>query len=208
MAHGIALNSKTTINKGDRMTARLNIIVASTRPGRVGFPVAQWFHAAARENGSFEAHLVDLAEFALPVYDEPHHPRLRKYMHEHTRKWAASVEAGDAFVFVMPEYNYGVCPSLVNALNYVYLEWNYKPCAFVSYGGISGGLRAVQMAKQIVTTQRMWPIFDAVVVPMVNQQLKDGVFSPNDLQKQAANDLLAELKKCAVAMATLRNKTI
>jgi NAD(P)H-dependent FMN reductase len=190
------------------MAPRLNVIVASTRPGRVGLPVAKWFHGAALQNGSFDVHFVDLLDFALPVYDEPHHPRLQKYTHEHTRRWSESVGAADAFVFVTPEYNYGVCPSLVNALNYVYLEWNYKPCAFVSYGGISGGLRAVQMTKQIVTTMRMMPIFEAVVVPMVAQQLKDGVFIPNDLQKQAANEMLAELRKCAVALAPLRNKTI
>ena len=63
------------------------------------------------------------------------------------RRWSASVEAADAFVFVTPEYNYGPPPSLLNALNYLYQEWNYKPVAFVSYGGMSGGLRAVQMEK-------------------------------------------------------------
>ncbi|MBV9459108.1 MAG: NAD(P)H-dependent oxidoreductase [Bradyrhizobium sp.] len=190
------------------MAPRLNVVVSSTRPGRVGLPVAKWFYEMALQHAGFDVHLVDLLDFNLPVYDEPNHPRLRKYVHDHTRRWSESVESADAFVFVTPEYNYGVCPSLINALNYVYLEWNYKPCAFVSYGGISGGLRAVQMTKQIVTTQRMMPIFEAVVIPMVAQQLKDGAFSPNDLQLQAAGELLNELRKCALALAPLRNKLI
>lgn len=186
------------------MALRLQTIIASTRPGRVGPAVATWFHEAAREHGAFDAHLVDLADFELPVYDEPNHPRMRKYTHEHTRRWSASVEAADAYVFVTPEYNYGPMPALVNALNYVYSEWNYKPCGFVSYGGVSGGLRAVQMTKQIVTTLKMMPMVEAVMVPMVAQQLKDGVFSANDLQRQSVGELLGELHKWAGALAPLR----
>ena len=51
-------------------------------------------------------------------------------------------------MFVTPEYNYGPTPALLNALDYVYKEWNYKPAAFVSYGGISGGIRAVQVTNR------------------------------------------------------------
>jgi NAD(P)H-dependent FMN reductase len=188
------------------MTPRLHIIIASTRPGRVGLPVAQWFHEAAAQHGSFDCHLVDLADFALPIYDEPNHPRMRKYVNAHTRRWSESVEQADAYVFVTPEYNYGVSPALVNALNYVYSEWNYKPCAFVSYGGISGGLRAVQMTKQILTTLKMVPIIEAVVAPMVAQQLNNNVFTPTDLQRQAASELLTELQRWAVALAPMRQK--
>ena len=53
----------------------------------------------------------------------------------------------DAYVFVTPEYNYSAPPSLVNALDFVYKEWNEKPCGFVGYGGVSGGLRAGQSDK-------------------------------------------------------------
>lgn len=88
------------------MTLRLHTIIASTRPGRVGPSVATWFHERAQGYDGFEAKLVDLADFDLPVYDEPKHPRLREYAHEHTRRWSASVEAADAYVFVTPEYNY------------------------------------------------------------------------------------------------------
>ncbi|WP_163368404.1 NADPH-dependent FMN reductase, partial [Enterobacter hormaechei] len=67
----------------------------------------------------FDATLVDLADFKLPIFDEPKHPRLGDYQHEHTRKWSASVKAADAFVFVTPEYNYGPSPALINALTYL-----------------------------------------------------------------------------------------
>ncbi|GGG34090.1 NADPH-dependent FMN reductase [Chelatococcus composti] len=183
---------------------RLNVIIASTRPGRVGPSVARWFHEFAVKQGLFDTHLVDLADFDLPVYDEPNHPRLGKYEHAHTRRWSESVAAADAFVFVTPEYNYGPTPALLNALNYVYSEWGYKPCSFVSYGGVSGGLRAVQMTKLTMSALRLVPIVEAVTIPMVNQHLKDGVFEPNKLHIESAEALLVELKRWAEALKPLR----
>ncbi|HET8598477.1 MAG TPA: NAD(P)H-dependent oxidoreductase, partial [Castellaniella sp.] len=124
------------------MALKLQVIICSTRPGRVGPAVARWFHGFARNHGQFDVELVDLADFALPLYDEPVHPRMQQYEHDHTKRWSASVAAADAYIFVTPEYNYSAPPTLVNALDFVYKEWNYKPCGFVSYGGVSGGLRA------------------------------------------------------------------
>jgi NAD(P)H-dependent FMN reductase len=71
----------------------------------------------------FHAVLVDLTDFNLPVFDEPYDPSLRKYQHEHTKRWSVSVSAADAFVFVTPEYNYNPLPAFLNALDYVHHEW-------------------------------------------------------------------------------------
>ena len=68
----------------------------------------------------------------------------RQYEHEHTKEWTASVNAADAFVFVLPEYNLLAAARFVNAIDYLFWEWQYKPVGFVSYGGVSGGLRAAQ----------------------------------------------------------------
>jgi NAD(P)H-dependent FMN reductase len=189
------------------MAPRLHIVTASTRPGRVGPSVAAWFLDAAKAHGGFEAVPIDLADFNLPIYDEPKHPATQIYEHDHTKAWSASVAAADAFVFVTPEYNFNPPPALINALNYVYKEWNYKPVGFVSYGGISGGLRSVQSAKLLVTTLKMVPLVEAVVVPMVSQQINEQrVFQPNDIQKDAAKQLLDELKRWAEALKPLRAK--
>ena len=137
---------------------RLAVIVASNRPGRIAPAVTEWFVSAAREHGGFEVEVLDLAEIDLPFLDEPDHPRLRRYTHQHTRDWSARIEAADALVIVTPEYNYGMPAVLKNALDYLHQEWAYKPVAFVSYGGVSAGTRGVQMAKQVVTTLRSgWP---------------------------------------------------
>jgi len=183
---------------------KLHTIIASTRPGRVGPAVASWFHQSAATHGQFDAELVDLADFNLPIFDEPFHPAQQKYQHEHTKRWSASVQVADAFVIVTPEYNFNPPPSLVNALDYLYNEWNYKPVAFVSYGGVSGGMRSVQSAKQIVTTLKMVPLVDAVTIPFVNQHLTDSVFTPNEIHEKSATALLTELHRWATALKTLR----
>ena len=70
---------------------------------------------------------MDLAEVNLPVFDEPEHPRFRKYQHEHTKAWSARVARADAYVFVTPEYNFSTPPALLNAIDYLVHEWAYKP---------------------------------------------------------------------------------
>lgn len=186
------------------MAPRLHTIVASTRPGRVGPVIARWFHEFAKAHGKFDAHLVDLADFNLPVYDEPQHPSRRDYQHEHTKKWSESVKAADAFVFVTPEYNYTLPPSLSNALDYVFWEWQYTPVGFVSYGGVSGGLRSAQTARLMATSLKMMPVPEGVALPSVFAQIKDGVFTANDLNIQGAASILNEMIKWAEALKPLR----
>lgn len=187
------------------MSLKLHVIICSTRPGRIGPAVARWFHERTRDHAKLDADLIDLADFALPLYDEPIHPVRQQYQQAHTKRWSESVASADAYVFVTPEYNYGPPPSFVNALNYVYKEWNYKPCGFVSYGGVSGGLRAVQMEKLLVTTLKMMPVTEGVAAPMVAKLLDErGNFVPDDLITASAITLLDELHKWAVALKTMR----
>lgn len=188
------------------MSPRLHVIICSTRPGRVGPSVGRWFHEFAVNHGQFDAQLVDLADFNLPMYDEPMHPAMQQYEHAHTKAWSESVADADAYVFVTPEYNYSPPPSLVNALDFVYKEWNYKPCGFVSYGGASGGLRAVQAARLHVTTLKMVPLMEGVMAPMVNSLIDDaGVFQSNELIDKSAVTLLDELLRWAEALKPMRS---
>lgn len=189
------------------MKPTLHVIICSTRPGRVGPSVARWFDGFAREHGRFDVKLVDLADFNLPVYDEPVHPAMQDYKHEHTKKWSKSVASADAYAFVMPEYNFSPTPALVNALDYVYKEWNYKPCGIVSYGGVSGGLRAAQAVKLQLTTLKMMPMFESVMVPMVARQIDDsGKFQSNELIDKSATNLLDELLYWTNGLKAMRDK--
>lgn len=187
------------------MGLKLNVIICSTRPGRIGPKVAAWFRDHAVEHGRFDVELVDLADFDLPVYDEPKHPRLQQYEHEHTRRWAASVDAADAFAFVTPEYNYFAPPAFVNAVDYLYKEWSCKPAGLVGYGGVSGGIRAQQAEKLLLTTVKVMPLPEGVAVPMVADHIgEDGRFRPNDAVKKGATIMLDELHRWAEALKPLR----
>ncbi|MFC5822337.1 NADPH-dependent FMN reductase [Nonomuraea insulae] len=183
----------------------LQVVVASNRPGRVGRGVADWFHGRAVAAGLFEVELVDLAEVGLPFMDEPHHPRLRQYVNAHTKEWSATVDRADAFVFVTPEYNHSFTAVLKNALDYLHHEWNHKPAGFVSYGGVSGGTRAVNGLRQVVSTLKMVPVLEAVNIPFVAQSLdEDGTLHPSDVTDAAAGTMLAELAKLTGALRAMR----
>jgi NAD(P)H-dependent FMN reductase len=182
----------------------LTIIIASTRPGRAGLPIAEWFAGRAKEHGGFDVTVADLAEIGLPLLNEPNHPRLRQYTQEHTRDWSAIVGAADAFVIVTAEYNSGYPAALKNALDYLHHEWHYKPVGFVSYGGVSAGTRAVQQLKQVVTTLRMLPVVDSVSIPFHTQFLHDGTLRPNAVMEQAADAMLDELVRTEAALRPLR----
>lgn len=182
----------------------LSVVIGSTRPSRVGGLIAQWTVAAATRHGGFEVEVVDLAELDLPLLDEPHHPRLADYQHEHTRRWSELVAGADAFVFVTPEYNYGAPPALLNAIDYLFGEWQYAPVGFVSYGGVSAGTRSVQMLKQVVTTLKMMPVPEAVSIPFFPDFIEDGVFAPDEVAEQAADAMYDELLRWTGALQGLR----
>lgn len=187
------------------MSLKLNIIIASTRPGRVGPAVARWFFDYAKQHGAFEPELVDLAEADLPLYDEPKHPRLQQYEHAHTKAWSQSVASADAYAFVTPEYNYFAPPALVNALDFVLKEWARKPATLVSYGGVSGGLRSAQSLKLLLTSLDIMPIKDGVPIPMVSSFLdEERKFQPNELIEKSAQTSLDELAVWAKALKGAR----
>jgi NAD(P)H-dependent FMN reductase len=186
------------------MMPKLTVIIASVREGRAGEPIARWFADHARQHGKFDVHLADLKELNLPILDEPHHPRLKKYQHDSSKRWSAIVDGSDAFVFVTPEYNYTLPPALVNALDTVYFEWTYKPVGFVSYGGVSGGMRSVQTAKLMVTGFKMMPMVEAVNIPFYTQLMQDGVFKSNETHDKAVGPMLDELLRWSEALKTLR----
>ena len=184
---------------------KLQIIIASTRPGRVGPAIGTWVAEQAAAHGGFEVELVDLAEVNLPMFDEPSHPRLGNYSHDHTVRWAAAVAAADAFVFVMPEYNHSFTAPLKNAIDFLSAEWRHKPVGFVSYGGMAAGTRAVQALKPVLAALDMVPVTQAVSIAMVGQKISsDGQLEPVAAMDTAAKLMLDELARWTTALAALR----
>ena len=183
---------------------KLGVVLVSVREGRVGPAICDWFLERAREHGGFELEVIDLKAVDLPLLREPNHPRLRKYSEAKTIEWSATVAGCDAFVFVSPEYNFSTPPSLVNALDHLYHEWSYKAAGLVSYGGASGGLRAAQMTRLMLTTFKMVPIVEGVSIPFVGKSITDGKLAPTDALDRTARALLDELARWTTALEVLR----
>jgi NAD(P)H-dependent FMN reductase len=170
----------------------LHVIIGSTRPGRVGPAVAQWFYDIASLDEDFDVELVDLATFNLPVYDEPNHPMRGDYKFEHTKKWSASVTRADAIVFVIPEYNHSFNAAMKNAIDYLHNEWRYKPVGVVSYGGAAMGTRALEALKPVLVALKL-PFAGEVTIPLTFVPIVDGIFPGNDVLVASAQALMKEL---------------
>ncbi len=182
---------------------RLLVVTVSTRPTRIGHLVADWFIDQAKADMTWDVSTADLRELALPVFDEPFHPRMGNYQHEHTKRWSSIVAAADAVVFVTPEYNYFAPAPLVNAMTYLANEWRDKPVGFVGYGS-TGALRAIAAAKTLAGNLGMIPVVPVVPVNSF-ATVKDGVFTPDSFNDSAAPALLAELARVLRASSALRS---
>jgi NAD(P)H-dependent FMN reductase len=125
---------------------RLAVIIGSVREGRFGPTVANWFVGQAGQRAEFDIDVIDLAAHELPIVitSQPSPEGARALGEVMPR-----VEAADAFVVVTPEYNHSFPASLKNAIDWHSTQWHAKPVAFVSYGGISGGLRAVEALRLV-----------------------------------------------------------
>lgn len=184
----------------------LQIIIGSTRPGRIGPTIANWFAQRAIEHGGFVVEVLDLADFDLPLLDEPHHPRMANYTKDHTKRWSEAISRGDAYILCTPEYNYSMPASLKNALDFLHNEWNDKAVAFLSYGGVSGGMRAVQALKHVTGPLRMYTTQMNVMIPFVQVKLSDdnATFTSDDAVDQSVTATLDELLALSTALETLR----
>ncbi len=184
---------------------KLKIITASTRPGRRGPKISDWVIEKTKEDPEINVEHLDLAEINLPFMDEPHHPRLQNYTKQHTKSWSEKISEAEAFIFVTPEYNFGFTAPLKNAIDFLHREWAYKAAGIVSYGGLSGGTRAVQMLKQVLTTLKMTPVFESVNIPFFELHIKEGVFIPTESLENGIRSMLNEIKKVNKGLKVIRD---
>ena len=182
----------------------LHVIVCSTRPGRIGLAIGEWFAEQARLHDGFNVRLVDLKEVDLPMFNEATHPMRMQYEHEHTKRWSETIKEADAFVFVTPEYNHSFNAALKNAIDYLYHEWKFKPAAIVAYGGVSGGNRAIQSLKPILTALDMGPISNTVAITGVEEHIVNNKFESNEAYNGSTHVLLEALLRMQTAFAPLR----
>jgi NAD(P)H-dependent FMN reductase len=112
---------------------RIAIVIGTPRPGRNGEAVDKWTHEIGRKRSDADFELLDIAQFNLPLLDEPLPATSGQYRQPHTRAWSATIASFDGYVFVTPEYNHGPSGALKNAIDFLYHEWTDKAAGFIGY---------------------------------------------------------------------------
>jgi NAD(P)H-dependent FMN reductase len=182
---------------------RIAIILGSTRPGRKTEPVARWVFDHARQRGDAEYELVDIAEFDLPLLDEPIPPSQHKYSKDHTKRWSEKIASFDGYVFVTPEYNHSTSGALKNAIDFLYSEWNNKAAGFVSFGS-SGGTRAVEHLRLIMGELQIADVRSQVALSLFTDFENFSAFKPQALHEKSLKSMLDQLIAWSGAMKSVR----
>ncbi|RKN11400.1 NADPH-dependent FMN reductase [Streptomyces radicis] len=171
---------------------RVAVIIGSTRQGRAGGAIGQWFTAHARRRDDVEVAVLDLVDFAFPArYPDEPTPAMRRF--------AAAVERAEAFVVVTPEYNRSFPASLKQAIDAAYDEWHAKPVGFVSYGLHSYGTCAVEALRGVFAELHTVTVRDVVGIDLLVDAERR-----TESQARAATALLDQLVWWGMALREAR----
>ncbi|WP_329190113.1 NAD(P)H-dependent oxidoreductase [Actinacidiphila glaucinigra] len=183
---------------------RIAVILGSTRPGRIGEGVAQWVYenAALRDDAEYE--LVDVADYALPLLDEPVPPSMGRYSRPHSFAWAEKIASFDGYVFVTAEYNHSIPGALKNAVDYLFAEWNNKAAGFVAYGS-AGGTRAVEHLRLVMSELRVATVRAQVALSLFRDFADMSRFEPGPRRAGELGVVLDEVVAWSEALAPLRH---
>lgn len=185
---------------------KVGIIVGSTRPGRHADVVANWVLENAKKRTDAQFEIVDIADFKLPMLDEPVPPSMGQYSRPHTKAWSQKVASYDAYVFVTPEYNHAPSAALKNAIDFVYNEWNNKAAGFVSYGASTSGGRAVEQLRLVMGELQVADVRAQVLLSLYTDFENFTTFKPNAVNETALTAMLDQLVAWGGAMKTLRSQ--
>lgn len=193
---------------------RIAMVIGSTRPGRRGDQVAHWVESVAgtKAGGEAEFAVLDLADFQLPLLDEPQPAAIGDYSNPHTITWANTVREFDGFIFVTPEYNHSMPASLKNAIDYLFGEWNDKAAGFVSYG-LSGGTRAVEHLRLTLAEVKVACVRSQVALSLftdfqIDDMSEPGTFRPGEQHEPILGRMLGEVIAWAGALRSVRTAAV
>ena len=185
---------------------KVGIIVGSTRPGRHADVVANWVLQNAKKRSDAQFEVVDIADFKLPMLDEPVPPSMGQYSQPHTKAWAQKVASFDAYVFVTPEYNHAPSAALKNAIDFVYGEWNNKAAGFVSYGASTSGGRAVEQLRLVMGELQIADVRAQVLLSLYTDFENFSTFKPSAVNETALTAMLDQLVAWGGALKTMRSQ--
>jgi NAD(P)H-dependent FMN reductase len=177
---------------------KIALIYGSTRPGRLCDKVASWAAAQIVSTHAFELDVIDPASPEARTSDKSSESLDPAWLRQH-------IGAADAFMVVTPEYNHGYPAALKSLIDSVGAEWHAKPVAFVSYGGISGGIRATEQLRQVFAEVHAVTIRDSVTFPMAWEQFDaDGTLKNPDRPSRQMQTVLKRLAWWANALREAR----
>lgn len=183
---------------------KIGIVTGSTRPGRNNKAVADWVLQEAQKRADAKYELVDIADYDLPLLDEPMPAVMGGYSRPHTRRWAAKIAELDAFVFVTPEYNHGLPAALKNAVDYLYREWNDKAAGLVSYGGNGNGSRAVEHLRGVLAAVKVAAVREQVGLSLFSDFVNLREFQPQPQNEKALHAMLDQVVRWGGALQSVR----
>jgi NAD(P)H-dependent FMN reductase len=184
---------------------RLAVINSSVRDGRFGPTVANWITSLAKEREDLHVDPIDLADHELP-HALSHNPG--EDVAAELAKVSPRLAESDAFIVVTPEYNHSFPASLKSLIDWHHTQWQAKPIGFVSYGGLSGGLRSVEQlrpvfaelhavtVRDVVSFHNCWELFD-----------KTGALKEPQAATAAAKVLFDQLVWWGNALSEARTRT-
>lgn len=185
----------------------IKILTGSVRPGRFNIQPATWIYEIAKKRIDIQVELIDLQERKLPLLDESATPMMRQYTKEHTKKWSKTIDETDGFIFVTPEYNHSFSPVLKNAIDYLWHEWHYKPVAFISYGSMAGGARAVEHLRGVCGEVKLFDLRDQLLFPNYWEHLDEtGNYQFSEQHEHSAHIILDDLIFWAKKMKPAREE--
>ncbi|GAB7105238.1 NAD(P)H-dependent oxidoreductase [Streptomyces phaeofaciens JCM 4814] len=190
----------------DRTTAlRVAVVVGSVREGRQGRAVADWFLRTATGHTNLDLDVIDLADIDLPLvmpgWGGTPSPATAGALADSSARLAAA----DAFVVVTPEYNHSFPAVLKNFIDWHGPQWQAKPVGFVSYGGLAGGVRAVEQLRLVFAELHAMTVRDAVSLHGPWSGLgEDGTPRDTAVSEGAAKGMLGQLAWWASALRSAR----
>jgi len=189
----------------DEPMLKIAIILGSTRPGRAGAAIGEWAYEIARKRTDADFELLDIAQFALPLLDEPLPATSGQYNQAHTKVWSAKIASFDGYVFVTPEYNHGTSGALKNAIDFLYDEWFDKAAGFIGYG-YTMGARAIEHLRLVMAAVQVATVRPTVGLSLVTDFDHSAVFKPAAMQEKSVNTMLDHVVAWSGALQRARAK--
>lgn len=180
---------------------QLAIIMGSSRQGRFCQTVTDWATELIARDSRFEVDIVDPIELPLSGWSELTESRGAPSLCQRLGR-------ADAFIVVTPEYNHSFPASLKAVIDLAYEGCQAKPVGYISYGGTSGGLRAVEQLRLVFTGLHAVSVRDSVSLVHATRLFRDENSDPEKwaMVHRAMTAMLSRLHWWAAALREAREQ--